>query len=111
MDLDKQKLEELISQEKTIASYIFDENKKCFIGNVKVELYIKKIAEDKYKSVCYYFDEYEIFIDDKHVEYYDGDEQTAKQKAIDSFNQQQETFMGYPIIFMEVTCELYESEE
>lgn len=62
----------------------------------------------KYKSVCFYFDGHEIFLNDNDIEYYDGDEQTAKQKAIDSFNQQQEMFMGYPIIYTNVICELYE---
>ena len=80
MDFDKQKLEELISQEKTIGSYIFDEYKKCFFGDAKTELCIKKIAENKYKSVCFYFDGHEIFIRDKDVEYYDVNKQTAKKR-------------------------------
>ena len=111
MDFDKQKIEEQIKQVKTIGNYIFDEQKKCFFGDAETELCITKVAENKYKSVCYYFDGYEIFLDESEVEFYDGDEQTAKQKAIESFNQQPEIFEGYPIIYTNVTCELYEGEE
>ncbi|XZF15633.1 hypothetical protein ACTHGU_05810 [Chitinophagaceae bacterium MMS25-I14] len=111
MDFDKQKLEELIKQKKTIGNYIFDEQKQCFLGDAETELCISKVAEDKYKSVCYYFDGYEIFLEDKDVEYYDGNEETAKQKAIESFNRQPEMFMGYPILYTNVTCELIEYEK
>lgn len=111
MNFDKQKLEELIRQQRSIGNYIFDEQRKCFLGDAKTELYIKKLAEDQYKFVCYYFDGYEIFLDKKDVEYFNGNEKKAKQMAIDSFNQQVDTFMDYPIIYTNVTCELYEDEE
>lgn len=108
MDLNKQKLETLISEERTIGNYLFDEEKQCFLGDAETVLYITKVAENRYKSVCYFFDGYEIYLDEGDVEFYDGNEALCKQKAIDSFNQGK--FMGYPIIFTDITCNLYEDE-
>ena len=108
MNLSKQQLEELIREEKTLGNYVFDEDKKCFYGDVEVELYIAKVAENKYKSVCYYFDRYEVWVDEDEVEFFEGNEETAKQVAIDSFNQAK--FMDYPIILTNINCELYEDE-
>ncbi len=108
MEFEKQKLEELIRQKKTVGNYIFDEQKKCFFGDAETELYITQVSENKYKSVCYYFDGYEIFLDDRETEFYEGNEQAAKQMAIDSFNQ--EEFMGYPILYTNITCALYDND-
>ena len=108
MGLEKGELEELISQERTIGNYIFNEQNNCSSGDLGTVLYITKIAENRFKSVCCFFDGYEVYVDEDKEEVYDGDEKTAKQKAIDSFNKG--TFMGYPIIFTNITCNLHEDE-
>ena len=71
--------------------------------------YIAKVAENKYKSVCYFFDGYEVWVDEDDVEFFEGDEKTAKKAAIDSFNS--EKFMGYSVIYTNISWELYEEEE
>ena len=110
MNLNKKELEELISRKKTLGNYIFDEEKQCFFGDTETELCIKEVTENKYKSICYFFDGYEIGLNEDEVEFYEGTEDEAKQMAIKSFNEG-DKFMGYPVIYTNVTCELYEGED
>ena len=83
---------------------------KCFIGDAKIHLYISKIAINKYRSEFYYFDEYEIWLNEDEKEFFKGDEQKAKKKAVESFNSNPETFLNYPILYTNVLCTVYESE-
>jgi hypothetical protein len=106
MIIDKLKLEEFIHQKKTIGKYIFDEKKKCFSGNVVIVLYLSKINENNYRTELYYFDGYEIGLEDSQKEFYKGNEESAKKMAIESFNAQPELFMGFPIFYSNVSCEL-----
>lgn len=107
--LSKQELEERIAEEYTLGTYIFDEEKQCFIGDAEIELYISKVEDDKYKSVCYYFDGYEVWDEEGDESFYEGTEEEAKQKAIDDFNNG-EPFMGYPVYYTNISCHLYENE-
>ncbi|MDR2237908.1 MAG: hypothetical protein LBE92_17425 [Chryseobacterium sp.] len=106
MNFTKKQLENLISKEKTIGLYRFDEDRQCFFGDVEVELYIRRSKVSSYHSVYYYFGGYEIFIPEEKQEIYEGDESSAKQQAIDRFNGQD--FMGFPVIFENITCEIDE---
>ena len=104
----KSQLEELISREKTLGNYVFDESEQCFYGDAEVELYISKLNDTKYRSELFYFDGYEVYLEDEQKDFFEGDFETAKQKAIDSYNSRGETFMDYPVIYTHVTCHLLE---
>lgn len=108
MKPDKQKLEQLISEERTLGNYVFDEEKLCFYGDAEIVLGIAPVEAKKYKSICYFFDGYEVWLDDEEAEFYEGSEEDAKRLAIESFNR--EKFMDYPIIYTNVFCEIYEDE-
>ena len=109
MDISKHKLEELIKEKKTLGNYIFDNEKKCFISDTKIHLYISKIGINKYKSEFYYFDGYEIWLNEDEKELYVGDERKVKKKAVESFNSNPEIFMYYPILYTNILCNLYEN--
>ena len=106
----KEQLEKLISEEFTLGRFIFDEEKQCFIGDAEVALYITKLADNKYKSVCYYIDGYEVYDEEGEESYYNGNEESAKQQAIDDYNTGIE-FMDYPVIYSNISCDLYETDE
>ena len=109
MKLDKIKLEELISKERTLGKFVFDEEKETFFTDVEVQLYIAEIEEGKYQSEFYYFDGYEISVDEEDKIIFEGDLEISRQKAIDSYNSRGESFMEYPIYYTNVSC--YEVEE
>jgi len=106
----KEELERLISEKKTLAIYIFDEEHKLFTSDVEINLVIKKIEKDLYKAVSYFFDGYEFWVEDKMELFFEGNEEKAMQKAIERWNNEPEIFMDYPIIYTNLTCELYEEE-
>lgn len=108
MNLDKRNLEELISQKMTLGNYIFDEKENCFFGDAEIELYISKIEENKYQSELYYFDGYEIYIEDEQKMTFEGNFEIAKKQAIESFNSRKNKFMNFPIFYKNITCILYE---
>ncbi len=108
MKYSKEKLDELISKEKTLGIYVFDEEQRIFTSNVDISLVIKKIEKDLYKAVSYFFDGYEFWVKDRITLFFKGSEDEARQKAIDSWNKEPEIFMGYPIIYTNLTCELYD---
>lgn len=109
-DIDKSNLEELIAQKKTIGTYVFDEARSCFLGGAKVELYIAAVAENTFESTLYYFDGYEIWLDEGDKESFTGTEEQAKKMAVESFNSEPELFMGFPIFYPNVSCDLYIDE-
>lgn len=103
MKPNKAELEDLIRKERTVGSYVFDEDKQCFFCDTEVELHISKLAPQSYRSELYYFDGYEVYLEEQEKTSYTGDETVAKQKAIDSY---QFTFMEYPVKFTNVSCYL-----
>lgn len=106
--LDKHKLEELIALEKSLGKYYFDESEQCFITDVEVVVYLTKEADEKYRVVCYFIDGYEVGVEADESEHFTGDEAIAMQQAIASFSQ--ESFLNYPIVYSNITCNLYEEE-
>ncbi len=108
MTLRKKEMEELISKEKTLGRYVFDESNNAFLADAEIVIYITQVNVGKYRTVCYFFDGYEIYLDENEVEYFEGDEEAAKAMAIRSF--QQDTFMGFPISYSNIVCQLYEDE-
>lgn len=105
---DKHKLEELIAQEKSLGEYYFDESEQCFITDVEVVLYLMKEADEKYRLVCYFINGYEVGIEADESERFTGDETTAMQQAIAAFSQK--SFLNYPIVYSNITCNLCEEE-
>ena len=104
----KAELEKLISQKKTLGYYIFDEKKQQFTSDVEICLTIRKVEENLYKAVSYYFDGYEFWVEDRINLFFDGNEEEAMQKAILSWNEYEpEFFMDFPIIYTNVVCEIY----
>ncbi|MEN7548797.1 hypothetical protein AAG747_12825 [Rapidithrix thailandica] len=99
-------MEELISQKKTIGLYIFDEEKKIFTSDVEITLGIKKLKDGLYKAEYYFFDGYETGLSEDFQLYFEGNENEAKEKAILSWNEDAEIFMGYPIIYTNIYCEI-----
>lgn len=105
---EKSRLERLIAQEKVVGRYVFDESKRCFFANAEVGLYITKEGEESYRLVFYFIDGYEVVLHGEEVRHFEGDEESAKKQAINSFNRG--TFLGYPILFENITCDIYENE-
>ncbi|MEM1135748.1 MAG: hypothetical protein AAGI07_07890 [Bacteroidota bacterium] len=106
----KSELEELISKKKTLGKYSFNEDKQHFIADVEVVLIIKKIKENLYKSQCYFFDGYEVWIKDDEQLFFEGNEKEAKEKAIVSWNDEPEIFMEFPILYTNISCEISGSD-
>ncbi len=104
----KSNLEILIAQTKTIGTYIFDEEKQCFFGDAEIELVIARTDDNHFQSVLYYFDGYEIGLEDHQIEFYKGDLSAAKKMAIESFNANPELFMEYPIFYTKISCHNFE---
>ncbi|WP_338762457.1 hypothetical protein WAF17_17665 [Bernardetia sp. ABR2-2B] len=104
----KQELEEFISKTKTLGVYVFDEEKQHFTSDVEIGLVIRKVKENLYKPVSYFFDGYEVWVEDEINLFFEGNEDEATQKAIESWlNSELEFFMSYPIIYTNVSCEIY----
>ncbi|WP_375562604.1 hypothetical protein ACE193_08670 [Bernardetia sp. OM2101] len=104
----KQELEELISKTKTLGVYIFDEENQRFTSDVEIGLVIRKVEENLYKASSYFFDGYEVWVEDEINLFFDGNEEEAMQKSIKSWNEYEpEFFMNYPIIYTNVVCEIY----
>lgn len=103
-------LENSIRQEMTIGNYFFDESCECFWGDAEIELYICQIEGNKYQSECYFFDGYEIGLNEEQKIIFSGSLEEAKEKAVASFNSGINEFLGYSIYFKNICCNLMESE-
>lgn len=103
MKYSKDELEKLISKKKTLGKYFFDEEKQIFTSDVEIELIIKKIDKNYYQGQYIYFDGYELWVGDKTI-FFEGNEEEATLKAILSYNEEPELFMGFPIIYTNVSC-------
>ncbi|OJJ21464.1 hypothetical protein BKI52_13020 [marine bacterium AO1-C] len=107
----KNELETLISQKKTLGQYVFDEAQQIFTSDVEITLGIQEIEEKLYRAEYYFFDGYEVWLNDDQKLFFKGEEAQAKEKAILSWNEKPETFMEYPIIYTNVACEIYKPDE
>lgn len=105
----KGELERLIAQEGRWGSYMFDDSAQCFLGDAEVGLYITRIGDEKFRSVCYFIDGHEVTLEDWEAQDFAGDAESAKRQAIDTFNR--ERFLGYPIVFRNISCSLIEDEK
>lgn len=103
MNYSKRELEKLISKKKTLGKYIFNKKLKIFTSDVEVALGIRKVSESLYKASYYFFDGYEVSVEDSQL-FFEGTPNQALQKAIDSWNESPEIFMGYPIIYTNINC-------
>ncbi|MGD1842856.1 MAG: hypothetical protein ACFB0B_18460 [Thermonemataceae bacterium] len=101
----KKALEEAISQKKTLGKYFFDEATQAFFTDVEIVLVIKKVGKKLYKAQSYFFDGYEIWVEEQKL-FFEGDEAEAKEKAVSNWNKEPEMFMSYPIIYTNICCEV-----
>lgn len=104
---EKENLEARIGEQRTIGTYSFDLEKRCFVSDTPVELHISKVSENLYRPFLYYIDGYEVGVPDENPTRYSGDEAEAMRQAIDDFNS--ETFEGHAIVFDNITCEISET--
>jgi len=109
MNHSKEELEKLIREKKPIATYKFNENRKIFTSNVEIVLGIKKIEENLYQAQYYYLDGHEFWLNDSKL-FFKGNIKEAKLKAIESWNKEPELFLNYPIIYLNISCEIDETE-
>ncbi len=101
----KKELEKLIQEKFKVGQFEFDEKNEIFINKTEIELYLSKIAENKYCSSYYYYDGYEIYLSESEIEEYNGNEEICKSKAIESFNKKE--FMSYPILCSNIKCYIH----
>lgn len=104
----KEELEAQISKKKTLGTFVFDENKKHFTTDVPICLVLEKQTEELYKAQRYFFDGYEVWLEEDTQILFEGNEEEAKGKAIQSWNEPPEQFLGYPIRYTQITCEIDE---
>lgn len=103
MKYSKSELENLIKQKKTLGKYLFNKDMQIFTSDVEIQLVLKKIRKECYQAQYSYFDGYELWVGDQSI-FFEGSENEAKNKAISSWNENPELFMGYPIIYTNVSC-------
>lgn len=99
-------LEDKIKEKYTIGDYEFDAVNKCFWGDAEIELYLYEIDTDIWRSCdVWYFDGYENRLSDHETEdlVFFGDKACVKSKAIDKFNENPPEFMGYKIIYRNIS--------
>lgn len=104
--LNKVELETAIEKEFTLGHYVFDIDKKCFFGDSDIEIYLFEVEKNIYRSCdVYYFDEIEIAISDEDTEdlVFCGEKDSVIQQAIVKFNKNQPFFMGFPIMYNNIS--------
>lgn len=109
---EKEELEYLINEAKTLGRYVFDEGKKCFFADAEVVLCFKEVEEGKYVSCeSYFFDGYEINISEEKAEklVFYGEEEVVCERVKEYYNSEPEIFMNYPIIYTNVFVEFVEN--
>jgi len=109
---EKEELEHLINEVKTLGRYIFDEEKRCFFVDAEIVLCFREIEEGKYKSCeSYFFDGYEIGMSEEEAEklVFYGTEDMVYEKIREYYNLEPEIFMNYPIIYTNVFVEFVEN--
>lgn len=102
----KEFLEQKIKEKHTLGKYLFDESLNQFTSDVEVRLYIAEVKKNLYQSKLYFFDGYEISLQNAEQEYYKGSEEKAKKMAIKSFHKEKK-FQGCPVVFLNITCDLF----
>ncbi len=108
---EKEELEYLINEVKTLGKYVFDEEKKCFFADTEVVLCLKEIEIGKFVSVgSYFFDGYEIGLSEEEADklVFYGDKEYVREKALNQYNLEPEIFMNYPVIYTNVFIEFVE---
>ena len=108
---EKEELESLINEAKTLGRYVFDEEKRCFFADDEIVLCFKEIEEGKYMSCeSYFFDGYEIGMSEEDAEklIFYGTEDVVNEKVKEHYNLEPELFMNYPIIYTNVFVEFVE---
>ncbi len=102
-------LEPTITENGVLGRYEFDSEAKCFLDFSAVVLYITKVEHNRYRSVCYFYDGHEIFLNNDEVQFFNGDIEEVKLLAISGFSR--ETFLSYPVVYPNLSCNLYEDKE
>ena len=106
----KKELEAQIRKKKTLGTFVFDDKQKHFTTEVRICLVLQKQKEALYKAQRYFFDGYEIWLGEDAQILFEGNEEEAKTKAIKSWNEPPELFVGYPILYTQITCEIDEND-
>ncbi|MCL2322769.1 MAG: hypothetical protein FWC47_11785 [Oscillospiraceae bacterium] len=109
--LEKEELEYLINEVKTLGNYIFNEDEECFFADAEVVICLKEIEDGKYiSSGSYFFDGYEIGLSDDEAEklVFFGNEDYVREKVLEQYSLEPEMFMNYPIIYQNVFVKFVE---
>lgn len=99
--LSKKELDALISEKYTLGEYYFDEEKKCFFGNMEINLYLREIDKNTYKSCEYYYcDGYECEVEESEQNRltFSGSIEEVKNLVLKEMSNGSEQFMGYLVI-------------
>ncbi len=105
MDYSKEELEKLIAEKFSVGKFTFNTENKCFFNETEIFIGIVKVSENKYKdSERYFYDGYEVYLQENEIKEYIGNKEIAKSKAIECFNRKK--FLGYPIICTNLTCDV-----
>lgn len=99
----KAELEALIKEERTLGNFVFDEESQRFTCDVEIVLVVKNDGPKKYRSLCYFFDGYEVSVEEKDRLTFEGEQDEVRAAVIASYPA--DVFLNYPIVYTNVSCE------